>query len=270
MSATDLRTDQPHSARMYDYYLGGRDNYAADRAAAGRAIAAFPSIIVIARSNRVWMHRATRFLAEQGVRQFLDIGTGIPTSPNLHEIAQEVAADARVVYVDRDPVVRAQAARLLSGVPEGRTAFVEADAGDPAALLAAPELTSTLDLSRPVALSLNAVLHFFPDDRDPYGMVGRLMEALAPGSHLVMSHVTADFDPEGIGRAVQVYESSGIPAQARSKAEVERFLDGLEIVPPGVEVPHRWNTDGLAESSRVTADVSDAEVSCYVAMARKR
>ncbi|WP_328770176.1 SAM-dependent methyltransferase [Streptomyces sp. NBC_00286] len=266
---TDLRTDQPHSARMYDYYLGGRDNYAADRAAAGRAIAAFPSIIVIARTNRVWMHRATRYLAEQGIRQFLDIGTGIPTSPNLHEIAQQVAPDSRVVYVDRDPVVRAQSARLLNGTPQGRTAYVEADAADPTTLLASPALTATLDLTRPIALSLNAVLHFFPDARDPYALVTHLTTALAPGSHLVLSHVTADFDPEGIARAIQVYASAGIPAQARTKPEVERFLDGLDPIPPGVALPHHWNTDGQAESSRVTADISDAEVSCYVAMARK-
>lgn len=164
------------------------------------------------------MHRATRYLAEQGIRQFLDIGTGIPTSPNLHEIAQQVAPDSRVVYVDRDPVVRAQSARLLNGTPQGRTAYVEADAADPTTLLASPALTATLDLTRPIALSLNAVLHFFPDARDPYALVTHLTTALAPGSHLVLSHVTADFDPEGIARAIQVYASAADPSASPHEA----------------------------------------------------
>jgi hypothetical protein len=269
--SVELRTDQPNIARMYDYYLGGRDNYAADRAAAGAAIAAFPAIMVIARTNRVWMHRATRFLAERGVRQFLDIGTGIPTSPNLHEIAQSVTPGSRVVYVDKDPVVLAQAERLLNGSPEGRTEFVQADVSDPASILAAPQLTETLDLGRPVGLSLNALLHFFPDDQgpDPYGIVEHLLGALAPGSYLALSHVTTDFDPEGISRALEVYRSSGIPVQARDRTGLERFFAGLELVPPGVEVPHRWDADGMAEESRITADVTDAEVSLYVGIARK-
>lgn len=271
MSVTEPRTDQPSIARMYDYYLGGRDNYAVDRAAAGKAIAAFPALMVIARTNRVWMHRATRFLAERGVRQFLDIGTGIPTSPNLHEIAQSVAPNSRVVYVDRDPIVLAQSQRLLNGSPEGRTAFVQADVSDPASVLAAPQLTDTLDLERPVGLSLNALLHFFPDGShpDPYGIVEHLLGALAPGSYLALSHVTTDFDPEGISSALEVYRSSGIPVQARGMAETRRFFAGLEVVPPGVEVPHRWDADGMAEKSRITADVSDAEVSLYVGIARK-
>ncbi|MPY53344.1 SAM-dependent methyltransferase [Streptomyces acidicola] len=270
-SHSELHTHQPSIARMYDYYLGGRDNYAADRAAAGRAIAAFPAIMVIARTNRVWMHRATRFLAERGVRQFLDLGTGIPTSPNLHEIAQSVIPGSRVVYVDKDPVALAQSEHLLNGSPEGRTAFVQADLNDPASILAAPQLTETLDLERPVGLSLNALLHFFPDDQDPgpYAIVEHLLGALAPGSYLALSHVTTDFDPEGIGRAIDVYRSSGIPAQARGKAEVERFFADLELVPPGLEVPHRWNADGMAEETRIAADVTDAEVSTYVGLARK-
>ncbi|SHN06327.1 SAM-dependent methyltransferase [Actinacidiphila paucisporea] len=263
-----IRTDIPHSARMYDYYLGGRTNYRPDREAADEVATVFPGVFVTALENRDFMHRATRVLARSyGIRQWLDIGTGIPTSPNLHEVAQSVAEDARVVYVDYDPIVLNYARALLRSTPAGRTAYVEADATDPEAILADQTLAATLDLSRPVALSLNALLHFIPDDRDPYGIVSRLMAALPSGSALAISHCTPDFDPEAWAEVVGVYRSSGTPAQVRTRKEVERFFEGFDLIEPGIVVGHRWRPE---ETDRVeTPLVSDAEVSLWVGVAIK-
>ncbi|WP_280367056.1 SAM-dependent methyltransferase [Nocardia wallacei] len=264
----DLRTGVPHSARMYDYFLGGKDNYEADRDAAEQALQQFPAVRVTARTNREFMRRVTRYLTGQGIRQFLDIGTGIPTAPNLHQVAQEVAPESRVVYVDNDPIVLAHARALLVSTREGRTAYVQADAADPAAILAAPELDATLDLSRPVAVSLMALLHFVPGD--VYEIVRTLMEPLAPGSYLAMSHVTTEFDdgpddPDGMARLLQVYVDRGIPVQPRTRAEVARFFDGLELVEPGVEVIHRWRSEGIEHPPS-----HDKQVSLYGAVALKR
>lgn len=238
--APDLHLDRPHSARMYDYYLGGKDNYLADRQAAGQVVGVWPGILVACRSNRLFMHRSTHFLAERGVRQYLDIGTGIPTSPNLHEVAQSIVPDARVVYTDNDPIVLTHAQALMAGRPEGRTAYIDADVTDPESILGSPELTRTLDLSEPVALSLNALLHFVPDDRNPRSIVERLLSALAPGSYLCLSHVTPDFDSEATSRAVEIYRSGGIAAQVRSLPEILEFFDGLHMLEPGVVPAHRW------------------------------
>ncbi|MBV7703418.1 SAM-dependent methyltransferase [Nocardia nova] len=263
----DLRTDVAHPARMYDYFLGGKDHYEADRRAAETALANFPAVRLTARTNREFMRTATRYLAEQGVRQFLDIGTGIPTEPNLHQVAQEHACESRVVYVDNDPIVLAHARALLVSAPEGRTTYVQADAADPEAILASRELRDTLDLSQPVAISLMAVVHFVPGD--VYAMVNTLMDALAPGSYLAMSHVTTDFDngandPDGMGRLLQVYSDQGIPVRPRSRDEVARFFDGLELVEPGVEVIHRWRQEGIEHP----AD-HDKKVSLYGAVGKK-
>ncbi|BFO18079.1 hypothetical protein SHKM778_44670 [Streptomyces sp. KM77-8] len=178
-TSRDLDTSRPHSARMYDYYLGGKDHFPVDKQAAEAAAEAYPGIFTCARENRAFMHRATRVLAqEHGIRQWLDIGTGIPTEPNLHQVAQSVVPEARVVYADNDPLVLKYAERLMRSTPQGRTTYIEADANDPDTLLNAPELSDVLDLSRPVALSLNALMHFITDSADPYGIVGRLMAAL--------------------------------------------------------------------------------------------
>jgi len=260
----DLRLDRPHSARMYDYYLGGSTNFPADREAVGRLMAVFPQVLASARANRGFMHRSTRYLAGRGLRQFLDIGTGIPTQPNLHEIAQAVAPDARIVYVDNDPIVLAHAQALLLSNPAGRTAYVEADLAAPAAILAAPALLDTLDLSRPVALSLNAVLHFIPDADGVYEIVETLKGSLAPGSALVVSHGTTDFFPAAQGGA-DVYRSVGTSLQPRSLEEVTRFFDGWDLVDPGVTVSYRWHPDAQSGTSGIT----DAEASCYVAVAFK-
>lgn len=264
----DLELDRAHSARMYDYYLGGTTNFPADREAAGRAMAVFPAVLAAARTNRQFMHRTTRHLAAAGMRQFLDVGTGIPTSPNLHEIAQETAPDARVVYTDNDPIVLAHAQALLRSRPEGRTAYAQADVRDPKALLAHPVLRDTLDLDRPIALSLIAVLHFVPDGPGTsaaHEIVEHFKDALAPGSTLAVSHVTPDFAPEPVRRLADAYERSGTAAQARTREEVARFFDGWELLEPGVTVTRCWRPD----PSRDLAGVTDAEAACYGAVARK-
>ncbi|MFE3542889.1 SAM-dependent methyltransferase [Nocardia sp. NPDC059177] len=266
-SPVDLRTDVAHSARMYDYFLGGKDSYEADRVAAEQALQQFPSVRLTARTNRDFMRHATDYLVGQGIRQFLDIGTGIPTSPNLHEVAQASAPESRIVYVDNDPLVLAHARALLVSAPEGSTAYVQADAGDPASILAAPELAATLDLSKPVAVSLMALLHFVPGD--VYDIVRTLMAPLAPGSYLAMSHVTTDFDdgdhdPDGMARLLQVYADRGIAVRPRTRAEVARFFDGLELVSPGVEVIHRWRNEGIDRPRSY-----DKQISLYGAVGRK-
>ncbi|MBA6440190.1 SAM-dependent methyltransferase [Streptomyces sp. GMR22] len=268
---TPLNQGRPHSARMYDYFLGGKDNYVADREAAAKVLTLWPGVMIAARTNRAWMHRAIRFLAaERGIRQFLDIGTGIPTRPNLHEVAQGIAPESRVVYVDNDPIVLAHAQALLTSRPEGRTAYVHGDVTEPEAILASPDLTEVLDLSQPVALSLVSLLHFVPDEWGPYDLVQRLVDALAPGSFLVLSHITPDFDPEATQKTVQVYHSGGIQGKIRTRDEVARFFTGLELVEPGLEVPHRWRADLAETDSHVeTGDVTDEEVSFWAGVAQK-
>ncbi|MER8187749.1 SAM-dependent methyltransferase [Kitasatospora sp. NPDC094015] len=261
----DLELDRAHSARMYDYYLGGTTNFPADREAAGRAVEIFPSVRAAAQINRRFMHRSTRLLARSGMTQFLDIGTGIPTSPNLHEVVQAERPEARVVYTDNDPIVLAHARALLQSHPAGRTAYLQADVTDPAALLAAPELLRTLDLTRPVALSLNALLHFVPDDRGAHAVVERLKAALPSGSTLAVTHATPDFDPEAIARLASTYRAAGTAGQARTRAEIARFFDGWELLEPGITPTQRWCPD----AEELAAEATDRQASCYAGVARK-
>ncbi|GAA0493619.1 SAM-dependent methyltransferase [Streptomyces sp. NPDC046215] len=263
----DLRLDRAHSARIYDYLLGGRTHFAADREAAGRILAAFPAAGAAARINRDFMARATRRLAHDGMVQFLDIGTGIPTSPNLHEVAQRIRPGARVVYTDNDPIVLTHAAALLRGRPEGRTAYVEADVTRPESVLGAPRLLATLDLTRPVALSLNALLHFIGDDGADRGhaVVEHLKGALAPGSTLTITHATADFTPAAMAEVGAVYARAGTPFRLRTEAEFRRLFDGWEFIGPGVTLSHRWCPDRPGDALRATS----AEAACYAAVARK-
>jgi hypothetical protein len=246
---------------MYDYFLGGKDNYEADRAAAEKARSVFPGASVAAQLNRAFMHRATHHLAaEVGIRQFLDIGTGIPTEPNLHQVVQAVAPESRVVYVDNDPIVLAHAQALMTSTPEGRTAYIHADATKPDTILDAPELRKTLDLSEPVALSIIALLHFVPDEYDAHGIVQRLLSALPSGSALVISHSTEELNSEEMRKVMESYRRSGIPAQARSKEEVRRFFTGLDLLPPGIQPSHRWRPRSeermpRLDSAEATADV---------------
>ena len=243
----DLNVEVAHSARMYDYLLGGKDNYPADREAAEKSLAAFPSLRKAARANRDFMCRTTRFVARQGVRQFLDIGTGIPTEPNLHQIAQSVAPDSRVVYVDNDRFVMAHARALMIGTEQGRTAYVRADLTDPSAILSADDLRDTLDLSRPVAVSLIAVLHFIVDD--VADLVSTLIDPLASGSYLTISHVTTDLDQgagaPGVGGAIDVYKKSGIRTVARTREQMAGLFAGLDLVDPGIAPISRWHPVGI-------------------------
>ncbi|GAA5069323.1 SAM-dependent methyltransferase [Nocardia callitridis] len=258
----DLAQDRPHSARMYDYYLGGKDNYPADVAAAQQVLRAWPSAQLAAKSNRCFMQRVTRNLAEAGIEQFLDIGTGIPTEPNLHQIAQRVRPNAHVVYVDNDPIVLAHARALLVGAAEGRTTYLHADATKPSSILSAPELRKTVDLSRPVALSIIALLHFI--EEGAHELVATLVDALAPGSYLAICQVTGDYDQSVIDQVRAIYRGSGITAQDRGFAEFARFFDGLALQEPGIVPPHRWRVDGITPPESY-----DARVSSYAAVARK-
>ncbi|WP_069772500.1 MULTISPECIES: SAM-dependent methyltransferase [unclassified Streptomyces] len=259
----DIDTSRPHSARMYDYYLGGKDHFEVDEQAAESVAGVYPGIFVCARENRAFMHRATRVLArEHGIRQWLDIGTGIPTEPNLHQVAQSVVPEARVVYADNDPLVLKYAERLMRSTPQGRTAYVHGDVNDPGALLAAPALAEVLDLTRPVALSLNALMHFVTDAQDPYGIVARLLDVVPSGSALALSHCTPDFDPSTWQKVTDIYTGAGTPVQFRSRDDVARFFDGLELLDPGVTVGHRWRPDGPVEAT-------DAEVSLWTGVGIK-
>jgi hypothetical protein len=265
----DLHTDRPHPARVYDYLLGGKDNYAADRAAAHEGMKVNPNSRVPPRENRSFMRRAVGYLVrEAGISQFLDIGTGIPTSPNVHEIAQGAHPRARVVYVDNDPIVLSHARALLTSSSEGRTAYIDADVRDVARILDSPDLLGTLDLSQPVALMLFAVLHFIPDDDDPYGIVGRLLAALPSGSYLALSHLTGDFDPGAWAGVAAVFRRSGVTMQVRSRPEVERFFDGVDLIEPGVVSLPRWRPDHQVEVGEAGLP-SDAAVSVYGGVARK-
>ncbi|WP_051105702.1 SAM-dependent methyltransferase [Parafrankia discariae] len=262
----DLRTDIPHSARMYDYFLGGKDNFPADREAAEHLLAVYPATRTTAVQGRAFMTRAVRHLArDAGIHQFLDIGTGIPTSSNLHETAQAAVPAARVLYVDNDPIVLSHARALLTSTPRGRTAYLDADLLDPGRIIRSAELRDTFDLDRPVALSLFSILHFVPDDQDPAGIVRELLGALAPGSYLAITHATGDFvAPEVAELGTTIYQDRGIPFQPRSHAEITALLDGLEPVAPGLVPVHRWHPEDEGEER-----LADAEVSSYGAIARK-
>jgi SAM-dependent methyltransferase len=264
MAVAELDTSKPHSARMYDYYLGGKDNYETDREAANAVAAVFPTVKQVARVNRDFMTRVTMYLATKaGVRQFLDIGTGIPTAPNLHQTAQEVDPATRVVYIDNDPLVLAHARALMTGTNEGRTAYIDADVRDPEAILHSPRLRETLDLTQPVALSLIAIMHFIADDYRPHDIIATLLDALAPGSYLAMTHAARDFDPDGVANAAAIYQQRGISTTARSRQEFTRFFAGLDLVEPGITVPHRWQAGIEPPPSW------DASVSFHAAVGRK-
>jgi hypothetical protein len=263
----DLKTDRPHPARVYDYLLGGKDNFEADRTAAAEGIKANPNSRIPPRENRAFLRRAVRYLAaEAGIRQFLDIGTGIPTSPNVHEVAQAVSPDSRIVYVDNDPIVLAHARALLTSNPRGATDYIDADLRDVDKILESAQLRKTLDFGQPVALLLIAIMHFIGDDDGPYGIARQLLDALPSGSYLALSHLTGDYDPKAWAGVAAVYRKSGVIMQVRAKPEIERFFTGLDLVEPGlVSLPH-WRPDpGTEEAEHPT----DAQVSVYGGVARK-
>jgi hypothetical protein len=260
----EIDTSKPHPARMYDYYLGGKNHFAADRETAEKGLAAWQAGRIAARENRAFLGRAVRFLVgEAGVTQFLDIGTGLPTTNNVHEVAQEVEPSARVVYADNDPLVLAHARALLTSSPEGRTAYIHADLRDPRSLLSDPAVREVLDFGRPVALMLVAVLHFVPDEFEPARLLRTLIEALPSGSYLVASHITGEHDPVGPATGARAYRAAGLPAQLRDGDEFARLaFSGLELVPPGVVLVSEWRPDTIGPRP------TPAEVSWYGGVAR--
>jgi hypothetical protein len=255
-AADAFRPDVPSTARMYDYFLGGKDNYPADRDAAERVIALMPPGVVrtSAVENRKFLVRAVRHLTgELGVRQFLDIGTGLPTMNSVHQVAQAVAPDSRVVYVDHDPVVLVHSRNLLHG--SERTAVIGRDLRDPAAILAAPELRALLDFGQPVAVLLVAVLHFIADADDPAGLVSTLMDPMPAGSYLVISHFTADSYPQA-DMAAREYRNATSALHSRSRSQVFGLFRGCELIGPGsvVWTPQwRLESDGPADDPEVAA-----------------
>ncbi len=246
-------TSVAHVARVYDYWLGGKDNFAADRAAGEQAIKAFPNIVLSARANRAFLARAVRFLAgEAGIRQFLDIGTGIPTANNTHEVAQSVAPETRVVYVDNDPVVLSHARALLTSDPAGATAYIDADLRDPQKILASA--TQQLDFGRPVALMLMAILQHLGDEDDPYGVVATLLDALPPGSYLALSHPAKDIDAASMAKmADSLNQMMAEKVTFRDRLAVARFFDGLELVAPGMVQASKWRPAGELEAASPAA-----------------
>jgi len=248
-----LDTSIAHSARVHDYWLGGKDNFAADRAAGDAVIAAYPGIVESVRANRAFLARAVRFLAtEAGIRQFLDIGTGIPASNNTHEVAQAAAPASRVVYVDYDPVVLTHARALLTSTPLGATDYIDADLRDPAKIL--QRAARTLDFSRPVAVMLIAVMHLIVDADDPYAIVATLMDAVPPGSYLALSQVAADIQAEQMAEAARRYNRLAHETQRhRTRDEVARFFDGLELAQPGLVPVQQWRPGSAAEASARSA-----------------
>jgi hypothetical protein len=240
-------TAQPHPARVYDYLLGGKDNFAADREFGERMVAAYPQARDAAWQNRAFMRRVVAWIAREGrVRQFLDVGTGLPTSPNLHEVVQQITPQSRVVYVDNDPLVLTHARALLTSSPEGATAYVDADIRDPEKILTSA--AEVLDFSQPVAVTAIALLHYVPDSDDPYGSVARLMTALPSGSYLALSHGTHDpLTPDRRTRMEKLWAASPVPSQVRSRPQVERFFDGLHLIDPGVVPITDWRPDDATD-----------------------
>ena len=240
-------TSVAHVARVYDYWLGGKDNFAVDRAAGDQAIAAYPHIVLSVRANRAFLARAVRYLAkEAGIRQFLDIGTGIPAANNTHEVAQAEAPDTRVVYVDNDPTVLAHARALLTSGPAGVTDYIDADLRDTDKILQAA--ARTLDFSQPIAIMLMAIVHLIGDEDDPYGIVAKLVDAVPSGSYLAMSHIASDMTPAISDAGTRVSQFIRQEQTYRSHAEVLRFFDGLELVDPGLTRIQEWRPNSELES----------------------
>ncbi|MFD0345869.1 SAM-dependent methyltransferase [Kitasatospora aburaviensis] len=243
---TDLQTDRPHPARIYDYWLGGKDNFPPDRAAAEHAISIAPDIPQGARENRAFLRRAVRLCAEAGIRQFIDIGSGLPARGNVHEVAQEVAPDSRVVYIDNDPIVLTHGRALLA---DNRTTTVlTGDLRDLDELLDRPELRDLIDLSQPVAVLLLAVLHFVGDEHAD-AAVQAIHKRVAPGSYLLVSHSSSEGDPERAAEVAKTWDNTASKIHDRGRADVVRYFDDWELLEPGVDFVPLWRPDGPTEGS---------------------
>jgi hypothetical protein len=253
----------PNPARVYDALLGGKDNYAADRAVADKLATAKPALRPNVRANRAYLGRVVRYLAtEAGIRQFLDLGTGLPNLDNTHEVAQGAARESRIVYVDNDPVVLAHARALLVSTRAGATDYLQADIRDPASIL--EEAAATLDFGQPVAVMLLGVLYMIPDAELPYETVGAYVSALVPGSYLAISHPASDVDAEAAAQAAREYDNSLPTTQTnRNRAQVTKFFDGLELLPPGTVQLNQWRPDPDDEDPGI-------EISSWAGLGRKR
>jgi hypothetical protein len=239
-----IDTSVPHPARRYNYWLGGKDHFQADRDSGDAIAAAFPSVRIAALENRAFMRRAVTYLAREcGIRQFLDIGTGIPAPNNTHDIAQALAPESRIVYVDNDPIVMSHARALLTSSPVGATTYIEEDLHNHEAILSHPSLRSTFDFSEPVALLLIAILHFLDDGEDPAAVVARLVNGLPVGSYLVASNATADFLPPEMAEVIAANAKGPAAVHLRSKESFARFFDGTELVEPGIVVTSQWRAE---------------------------
>jgi hypothetical protein len=244
-----IDTSVAHIARVYDYWLGGKDNFTVDREVGEKALQAHPETVLSVQANRRFLARSVRYLAaDEGIRQFLDVGTGLPSANNTHEVAQAAAPESRVVYVDNDPIVLAHARALLTSSPEGETAYLDADLKDTDEILAGA--AQVLDLSQPVAVMLVAVLHMLRDDEDPQDVVERLMAAVPAGSFLVISHLASDIQQEAMAEmGRRLNQSMTQQFTMRSRAEVTRFFHGLTLLDPGVVLTHQWRPDSEAEAA---------------------
>jgi len=252
-------TSRAHPARVYDYWLGGKDNYEADRDAARQMIEALPAVLLGVRANRAFLRRAVQYLVtEAGIRQFLDIGTGLPTAENTHQVAQSVSPEARIVYVDNDPIVLAHARALLTSSPEGATAYVDADARNTDTILR--EAAQVLDFTQPVAIMALLVLQYIPDSDEPHQIVSRLLDAVPPGSYLTISDTTTDIDTERMAEGTARLNARLGPAKStpRSRAQIARYFDGLDCIEPGLVPMPQWRA--LAKPVAIPA---------YAGMARK-
>ena len=258
-----LDTTVSHSARIWNYWLGGKDNYAVDREAGDKVAAMLPSIVAQARADRAFLGRAIRYLAgEEGIRQYLDIGTGLPTAENTHQVAQRVAPQSRIVYADNDPMVLTHARALLTSTPEGACDYVEGDLREPDTILA--QAARTLDFTKPVGLMLLGILHHIPDTGQAYSIVRRLMSALAPGSFLAINHSTSAIHGAAMEEAVAHWNRVGTPSMTlRTPEQITRFFDGLDLLPPGVVSCSRWRPDLTLAGSQ------PAEVDEFCGVARK-
>ena len=251
---TEIDTKIPHIARVYDYFLGGKDNFPCDREAAARILKGNPSMRDTCREQREYLRRAVRHVTRLGIRQFIDIGTGLPTQENTHEVAQAIAPATRVAYIDNDPIVMAHARVLMADRHHGRTVFIRADVRDPETLLADPALVDLIDFEEPVAVLLVGLLHFLPDHEQPGAIIKTILDAVPSGSYLVISHGTADYAPD-IGKATQAaYQSSSMPCRVRTRAEVMEMLSGVELLEPGLVLLAEWHPDGEppAEYQQIT------------------
>jgi hypothetical protein len=238
----DADLGKPSTARMYDYYLGGAHNFAVDRELARKVLEHYPDLGTIMQLNRAFLHRAVRFLVGQGIRQFIDIGSGIPTEGNVHETAQRAAPDARILYVDHDPVAVEHSRLILRDTPN--TAVLQADLRRPEAILDSPERRRLIDLTRPVGLLMVAVLHFVPDEDRPEQYVARYREALAPGSYLALAQASSDVRADAAGEVSKLYTRTGDRGMTfRSRAELAEFFTGLTMVEPGLVWGPQWRPD---------------------------